>query len=172
MIVKFDDLKKIRKENLNKTIVVAIGTFDLFHFEHLNYLKDAKKLGDVLLVVVKGNFLAKKKHPTRPIVDEKERIQIIDELKCVDYTILCDEKIFEDSQKNCNFSFDEENNNWLYSFFEILKNLQPNILYHENTTHIQEAREFVSKKLGITLISRTRTAKVTTSKLIEKIKNN
>ena len=40
MIVTLEYLKSIREECRN--IVLATGTFDLFHYEHLRYLEDAK----------------------------------------------------------------------------------------------------------------------------------
>lgn len=171
MIVKLNELKKIREKNTNKKIVLAIGTFDLFHFEHLRYLRDAKKLGDILVVAVKSNFLANQKHPSRPIVDQKQRIEIIDNLKCVDYSILCDEKTFVKTKKLNAFHFDEQNNNWLYAFFEVCNNLKPDILYHEDTKHLNPARNFVAEQFDIELVERPRTSLVTTSKLIEKIKS-
>ena len=33
-----------------KTIVIATGGFDPVHSGHINYIKEAKKLGDVLIV--------------------------------------------------------------------------------------------------------------------------
>ena len=44
MIVSYNDLKEIRNKYRDKKIVITIGTFDLFHWEHLRYLIDAKKL--------------------------------------------------------------------------------------------------------------------------------
>lgn len=171
MIVKFDDLEKIRKQNQDKKIVLGIGTFDLFHFEHLRFLQDAKKLGDILCVAVKDNFLVRFKHPSRPIIDEQQRLEIVDSLKCVDYAILCDKKLYEKTQKEKDFDLDEKNNNWLYSFYEVFEKLRPDVLYHEDTTYLNPARELVSKNFGVNLIERKRTGIVTTTKLIEKIKS-
>lgn len=171
MIVCLSDLPKIKSQNKDKKIVLTIGTFDLFHAEHLYYLQDAKKLGDILVVAVKDNFLAKLKNNSRPIIDEKQRIEIIDNLKCVDYTVLCDKQNFLQTQKEQNFDFDEATNTWLNSFFTLCKNLQPTILYHENTAHLNPARNFVAQKFGIKLVERKRTASITTTKIINKIKS-
>lgn len=41
--------------------VLAHGTFDIIHYGHLNYLENAKALGDYLVVLVTSDKLAKKK---------------------------------------------------------------------------------------------------------------
>ena len=38
------------KKNKKKKIVLCHGVFDLLHIGHINYLKKAKSLGDVLIV--------------------------------------------------------------------------------------------------------------------------
>ena len=49
------DLAEMVEKNRNgKTVVLATGTFDLFHYEHLKYLEGAKKNGDILVVAVKS----------------------------------------------------------------------------------------------------------------------
>ena len=45
--------KKLQTEREGKKVVLATGTFDLFHYEHLKYLENAKKQGDILVVAVK-----------------------------------------------------------------------------------------------------------------------
>lgn len=44
------------------TVVIASGGFDPLHYGHVKYLKEARKLGDGLIVIVNGNsFLIRKK---------------------------------------------------------------------------------------------------------------
>ena len=63
--------------------VMATGTFDLLHLGHIYYLKEAKKLGDKLVVVVATDATVKKlKH--EPINPEEIRLNLIKELKIVD----------------------------------------------------------------------------------------
>jgi len=67
--------------------VMATGTFDLLHLGHIYYLKEAKKLGDKLAVVVATDVTVRKlKH--EPVNNENTRVNLIKELKIVDEAYL------------------------------------------------------------------------------------
>jgi FAD synthetase len=67
--------------------VMATGTFDLLHMGHIYYLREAKKLGDTLVVVVAtDNTVRKLKH--EPITPQETRLSLIKELKMVDEAYL------------------------------------------------------------------------------------
>lgn len=67
--------------------VMATGTFDLLHMGHIYYLREAKKLGDRLVVVVaRDSTVRKLKH--EPITPEEMRLDLIKELKIVDEAVL------------------------------------------------------------------------------------
>ena len=67
--------------------VMATGTFDILHIGHICYLKEAKKLGDKLYVIVACDSTVRKlKH--EPVTPEKMRLEIIKELKIVDEAFL------------------------------------------------------------------------------------
>ena len=73
-------------------LVLTNGCFDLFHAGHLASLEESKALGDVLVVAVNSDASVRRlKGPTRPIVSERERAQILAGLVCVDYVVLFDE---------------------------------------------------------------------------------
>lgn len=83
-------IDKLKKEN--KVIVFTNGCFDILHIGHVKYLKEAKKLGDILIVGINSDDSVKiLKGKTHPIVPEKERAEILDSLKCVDYVIIFNE---------------------------------------------------------------------------------
>lgn len=66
---------------------MATGTFDLLHMGHIYYLKEAKKLGDTLVVVVATDSTVRKlKH--EPITPQEIRLSLIKELKIVDEAYL------------------------------------------------------------------------------------
>ena len=63
--------------------VMATGTFDILHLGHIFFLKEAKKLGDTLAVVVATDSTVRKlKH--EPVNSQDIRLSIIKELKIVD----------------------------------------------------------------------------------------
>jgi FAD synthetase len=67
--------------------VMATGTFDLLHMGHIYYLREAKKLGDRLIVVVATDSTVRKlKH--EPITPQETRVCLIKELKMVDEAYL------------------------------------------------------------------------------------
>ncbi len=66
---------------------MATGTFDLLHMGHIYYLREAKKLGDTLAVVVATDATVRKlKHD--PITPQEIRVSLIKELKMVDEAYL------------------------------------------------------------------------------------
>lgn len=69
-------------------IIITFGTFDLFHIGHLNILKKAANLGSKLIVGVSSDNLNYKKKNKYPIYSEKERMEIIKSIKCVDEVFL------------------------------------------------------------------------------------
>ncbi|CAC12265.1 Aut related protein [Thermoplasma acidophilum] len=67
--------------------VMATGVFDIIHLGHIHYLRESKKLGDELVVVVARDSTARKNGKV-PIFDENSRLKLVSELKPVDRAIL------------------------------------------------------------------------------------
>jgi len=89
--------------NLRKlyTIVLASGTFDFFHSGHLFYLKEAKKLGEFLIVSMNSDKSIREiKGDDRPFVPEQYRAEMLVSLTCVDFVYIFDEKLPNDAIKN------------------------------------------------------------------------
>lgn len=73
----------------NKTIVVAGGCFDILHPGHLLFLEKAKKMGDVLFVLLESDeTIRTTKGDNRPINTQKDRALKLSALIAVDYIIL------------------------------------------------------------------------------------
>lgn len=67
--------------------VMASGVFDILHTGHLHYLREAKKLGDELVVVVANDAtVRKKKH--EPVTPGQMRVELVEALKPVDRAYL------------------------------------------------------------------------------------
>ncbi len=72
-----------------RKIVFTNGCFDILHVGHIRYLQAARDLGDVLIMGVNTDDSVKKiKGPSRPIVPEHERAEMLAALECVSYVVL------------------------------------------------------------------------------------
>ena len=77
----------------NKKIVFTNGCFDILHSGHIHLLKQAKKLGDLLIVGINSDksvsFL---KGKNRPINKISERLSILNSIEFIDYLVVFNEK--------------------------------------------------------------------------------
>ena len=103
---------------------MATGTFDLLHLGHIYYLKEAKRLGDRLAVVVATDSTVRRlKH--EPINSEQIRLELIKELKIVDEAYI---------------GYEED-------MFEIVKEIKPDIIalgfdqFHDEETIKKELKK-------------------------------
>ena len=81
-------LKKINNlKSKKKRIVLCHGVFDLVHLGHIEHFKSAKKFGDFLIVsITKDKFI--KKGPGRPLFNEQQRMEYLNNIKIIDQVIL------------------------------------------------------------------------------------
>jgi FAD synthetase len=70
------------------TTVMCFGSFDVLHQGHLYYLRESKKYGDQLLVVVSRDSNFKKFKKKEPKYNERERLEHIRDLPYVDKAVL------------------------------------------------------------------------------------
>jgi rfaE bifunctional protein nucleotidyltransferase chain/domain len=90
-----------------KTIVFTNGCFDIIHAGHVQYLEQAKALGDNLIVGLNSDASVKRlKGETRPVNGQQNRAIVLAALSSVDYVIV----------------FDEE------TPYELIKAIQPDVL--------------------------------------------
>ncbi len=83
-------LKTLKSED--KKIVTMNGCFDILHLAHTKILEEARKHGDVLIVLLNGDSSIKKyKGEKRPIIPQEERAGMLLGLSCVDYVVIFDE---------------------------------------------------------------------------------
>jgi D-glycero-beta-D-manno-heptose 1-phosphate adenylyltransferase len=73
-------------------VVFTNGCFDLLHPGHVRYLQQARALGDALIVALNSDRSVRElKGPSRPILKEAERAEVMAALACVDFVTIFDE---------------------------------------------------------------------------------
>jgi cytidyltransferase-like protein len=118
--------------NKKFTTVAVSGYFDPIHVGHLEYLQLAKKLGDKLIVIINNNFQAKLKKGST-FMDEKDRMEIVAALRCVDEVFL---------------SIDEDK-----SVCKSLENIKPDIFANGGDRSLEEIPETaVMEKYNIKMV--------------------
>ncbi len=75
-----------------KIIVFTNGCFDIIHRGHVEYLREAKLLGDMLIVGLNSDVSVRRiKGEPRPYQDEQDRAAILNAMKMVDMVVIFDE---------------------------------------------------------------------------------
>jgi len=83
-------LREVRRlRRTGKRIVTTNGSFDLLHIGHVRFLQRASKLGDALIVLLNSDSSIRKlKGPTRPILSQRDRAEMLAALRGVDYVTI------------------------------------------------------------------------------------
>jgi D-beta-D-heptose 7-phosphate kinase/D-beta-D-heptose 1-phosphate adenosyltransferase len=136
-------LKKYLK---NKKVIFTSGCFDLLHDGHIEVLKKAKELGDILIVALNDDSSIKNiKGVTRPINNLNTRLSILSSIKYVDFIII----------------FSENTPNNIYNI------IQPDILVKGDDYSIEKIKQIfpnVTDFISIPLINN-----ISTTNIINKI---
>jgi len=75
-----------------KTVVFTNGCYDLLHPGHVRLLERARSLGDILVVALNSDAsVARLKGPTRPLLPEMDRVELMAALAAVDAVTLFEE---------------------------------------------------------------------------------
>ena len=93
-ILNSTEIKKIcnRLKSEGKRIVFTNGCFDILHAGHVRCLKQAKKLGDILIIGLNSDKSVSCLKQGRPINSEKKRAEVLSALCMVDYVAIFNEK--------------------------------------------------------------------------------
>jgi len=115
------------------------------HIGHARYIKEAKDRGDILVVGVDSDKkIKKRKGPDRPIVPEKERLEMVSHLAYVDYVVL--KKLKEEK-------------------WALIKLLKPDILIATQETYTKDQIKELEKICGKIVVLEPRATTSTTAKL-------
>lgn len=128
-----DNNKKLNKK---ESIVMISGGFDPIHIGHIRYMKEAKKLGDKLVVALNNdNWLRKKKG--KEFMGELERREIIEAISFVDKVVI-----------SCHEENDEDK-----SVCREIKKIKPDIFANGGDRFADNIPEFqLCKSMGIKMI--------------------
>lgn len=76
-----------------KTVVFTNGCFDILHVGHIRCLREAKSLGDALVVAVNSDeSIAANKGLENLFYPQDERIEILEAIEYIDYLLLFSDK--------------------------------------------------------------------------------
>ncbi len=89
-----DEARKLRDalDARGEKLVFTNGCFDLLHAGHVRYLRQARALGDALLVALNSDSSVRAlKGPSRPVTSQADRAEILRALASVDCVVVFDE---------------------------------------------------------------------------------
>jgi rfaE bifunctional protein nucleotidyltransferase chain/domain len=93
-IVERNEAKEIVKQwhAKNKKVVFTNGCFDIIHRGHVEYLRESKELGDVLVLGLNSDTSVRRiKGKPRPYQNEHDRAVILDAMEMIDLVVMFDE---------------------------------------------------------------------------------
>ncbi|MCH7929413.1 MAG: adenylyltransferase/cytidyltransferase family protein, partial [Proteobacteria bacterium] len=83
-----DLISLLDKRRQGKRLVCTIGSWDILHQGHIEYLKRARELGDILVVGVDSD-VAYQRHKGKPsMYPQDDRQNIVSALRYVDYVTI------------------------------------------------------------------------------------
>lgn len=133
-----------------KKIIITSGYFNPLHIGHARLIREAKKLGDFLVVIVNNDEQVRVKGSI-PFMSEQERMEIIKDLKYPDEVFLSVDKDLTVAK----------------SLEEICKNYPGKVYFAKggdrNIDNIPEAEREVCKKFGIKVVNHVGGEKIQSS---------
>ena len=72
------------------SVVLTNGAFDMLHVGHVRYLQGAAQQGDIVVTAVNSDSSVRhSKGPSRPVIPEQERAELVAALGVVDWVASC-----------------------------------------------------------------------------------
>lgn len=145
----FKIANKIRRQH--KSIVLVGGCFDILHTGHIEFLTQAKKQGNVLMVLLESDeTIQHVKGGERPINNQSDRSIVLTALSIVNYVILLD-----------HFTKDQE-------YDDLVKSIKPDIIATTTGDPYRIHKERQAKLVGSRVVDVVhRISHTSTSKLAE-----
>ena len=127
-IVSLKTIKQIIPEikNVGDRVVLTHGAFDILHIGHIEFLRESKEKGQVLIVGIESDKrIAEYKGISRPIIPFDQRMRLVSKIQFVDF-------VFPITDKN---PFNDE------LYMKMYDNLQPNILTYGRNYGAEKQRK-------------------------------
>jgi rfaE bifunctional protein nucleotidyltransferase chain/domain len=138
-----ETVRKLKEDG--RKIVFTNGCFDIIHIGHVRYLKEAKALGDVLIIGLNSDRSVSVIKPGRPVNPQDQRAEVLASLEMVDYVVM----------------FDEE------TPYELIKLIQPDVLVKGGDW---KKEEIVGSDIAKETFSLPYIKGISTTEIIERIK--
>lgn len=93
-ILSGDELltERARLRAAGRKLVFTNGVFDILHVGHVRYLKEARALGDALLVAINSDrTVGELKGKGRPLMNQNERAELLAALRATSYVTIFDD---------------------------------------------------------------------------------
>lgn len=136
-IISVNQIHKLSKRlhQQNKTIVVGGGCFDLLHIGHITYLQEAKKQGDLLMILLESDASTKKKKGiNRPIHAQQQRATMLASIMPVDYVIL-----LPDNMKDADYE-------------KLTQQIHPSVIAITTEDAFEDKKRMQAERIGAKLI--------------------
>ena len=91
-ILNPEEIERFREAHSNQKIVFTNGCFDILHAGHVDYLRKAADMGDLLVVGLNSDeSVHRLKGHSRPINNQNDRAEVLSALSFVGYVVIFDE---------------------------------------------------------------------------------
>ena len=140
-------------------IIICSGYANPLHSGHIQYLEEASRLGDRLVMIVNSDRQVEIKGST-PFMDQEERLKIVQALRCVDLAVVS-------KSKDGTVCSD-------LTLIRLLKNEEDTLVFAKGGDRIKGnvPEEEICEKLGIEIVYGVGGEKTTSSsQLLEKVRN-
>lgn len=138
---------------LGRKIVLTIGSWDLLHPGHVRYLVLAKSFGEVLVVGVDSDAAIKRyKGPTRPLVQQEHRMEMLSYQECVDLVT--------------DISDVDQNGYWHCG---LIRFIRPDVYVAVEDSYSLEQRKEIKKFCGDLVVLSRQATDISTTDLIQNV---
>lgn len=150
-IIKWKEVNKYRKNWQDKKSVLIGGCFDIFHYGHLRFIKQAKNQGEVLIISLESDKFIKKNKKRSPVHNQTQRAELLSALAVVDYVVLIPF-----------FSSDKD-------YFRLVQAIRPTVIAVSENDPQYDNKDKQAKKVNANLKVVTRLLKDFSSKKLVRI---